>query len=111
MSAEAAATRRGSGGKQGWAVRRRTSDFAGAVHVVGRAGRGHKSGDGVGVKVFLDGKELLSRMLPPQSKADIDLSPTVRKGSRLDFVVTPGPGADSSYDATAFRVSILARPK
>ena len=31
----------------------------------------------------------------------------MKKGSQLDFIVTPGPGLDSSFDATGFRVTIL----
>ena len=72
---------------------------------------GQAKGDGIGCKVFLDGKELFSKLLAPKTGAEIDLSPAVRKGSRLDFIITPGPGLDSSFDSTGFRITILTAPK
>ncbi len=93
-------------GGQGWAVLRWTSDRSGPVHVVARP-HGAGQGDGVGVRVFADGKELFSRLLPPDASADIDLTPTVAQGTRLDFVITPGPGTDTNYDLVHWRVSIL----
>jgi len=98
-------------GGQGWPIRRWTSDRSGPVHILGRVDRTEKKGDGVGVKVFLDGTEIFSKMLPPQTATDIDLNATVHEQSRLDFVVTPGPGLDSSYDSTSFHVAILTQPK
>jgi hypothetical protein len=95
---------------QGWTVRRWTSDRSGLIHVVGHAGHGDTHGDGVCVKVFLDGKEVFTKLLSHKSETNIDLNATVAKGSRLDFVVTPGPGVDASYDATGFRVTILTPP-
>jgi hypothetical protein len=93
-------------GRQGWAVGRWTSERAGPIRIRGQATRG-ANGDGTAVKVFLDGRELFSRALAPKGSATIDLEATVRNGSRLDFVVTPGPGSDASFDATAFRATIL----
>jgi hypothetical protein len=92
---------------QGWTVRRWTSDRAATLHITGHAGRASKEGDGVGIKVFIDGKELFSKLLPPAAATAVDLTTPVNKGSRLDFVVTPGPGLDANFDATDFRVTIL----
>ena len=61
----------------------------------------------MGVKVFADGKELFSRLLAVNSSADIDLTPTVAKGTKLDFVTTPGPAIDTNYDLVSWRVAIL----
>jgi hypothetical protein len=91
---------------QGWAVRRWTSDYRGAVRIVGSANRG-KNGDGVTCKIFIDGKEIYGTFLPPKSTEQIDLMGTVQQGSRVDFVVTPGPALDSSFDSTGFRATIL----
>ena len=94
-----------------WTVRRWTSDREGSLHVVGHASRNSQEGDGVGVKVFLDGKELFTKMLPPASTADFDLTVEITKGSRLDFVVTPGPALDPNFDYTGFQVVISASAK
>ena len=96
---------------QVWTVRRWTSNHSGPIHIVGKASRTNKNGDGVGVKVLLDGKELFNKLLPPASETEIDLSSTVKKGSRVDFVVTPGPGLDTNSDSTGFHVAILTQPE
>ncbi len=93
-------------GGQGWAVLRWTSDRDGSVHILATP-RAPTQGDGIGVKVFADGKELFSQLLPIKTTAAIDLTPTVSKGTRLDFVVTPGPGTDINYDSVSWRISIL----
>ena len=45
-----------------------TSDQSGPLHVLWPAKCDAAGGDGVGVKVFLDGKELFSKLLPPKTK-------------------------------------------
>jgi hypothetical protein len=80
-------------GGQGWTVRRWTSDRAGPIRIRGQASRG-ANGDGTAVKVFLDGKELLSRMLSPKGSATIDLKADVRNGSRLRLRRDDGNPAD-----------------
>ena len=105
---EAGASPAAKGSGQMWTVRRWTSDTAGPVHIVASVKHGQPKGDGVGCKIFLDGKELFSKLVAPKSSIDIDLSPTIQKGSRLDFVITPGPGIDSNFDATSCRITILS---
>lgn len=97
-----------NGSFQGWTVRRWTSDRTATLHIVGHASRESKEGDGVGIKVFIDGKELFSKLVAPASTADFDLNTAIARGSRLDFVVTPGPALDANYDATGFRITILS---
>ena len=103
----------GSGGVinsgQGWAVLRWTSDRDGPVHLAA-APRAAAQGDGIGVKVFTNGKELFSQLLLAGATATIDLTTTVVKGTRLDFVVTPGPATDTNYDSVDWQVSILTPP-
>ncbi len=94
-------------GGQGWAVLRWTSDRDGPVRIMA-APRAPTQGDGIGVKVFADGNELFSRLLSIKTTAVIDLTPTISKGTRLDFVVTPGPGTDVNYDSVNWRISILS---
>jgi hypothetical protein len=100
----------GINGGQGWAIRRWTSETTGAIHFLAHVQRGD-NGDGVGLKVFQDGKEIYSKLLPASSSTVVDLSPTVVKGTQLDFVVTPGPGTDTSYDATAVHAEVLTQSK
>ena len=102
----------GSGGSlngvQGWAVLRWTSDRDGPVHITA-APQASTQGDGIGVKVFADGRELFSRLLPVKGAADIDLTTTVSRGTKLDFIVTPGPGLDTNYDFVRWRIAILTK--
>jgi hypothetical protein len=99
------------GGKQLWTLRRWTSDMAGLIHLHCQVSRGDPHGDGVTVKIFLDGKLLRSEPYRPQESRDIDLSFEARKGSQVDFAVTPGPGTDSLYDGTGFRATLLCAIK
>jgi hypothetical protein len=62
------------------------------------------------VKVFADGREIFNKLLSPGVSTEIDLNATVKAGSRVDFVVTPGGGLDTSFDSTTFRVMILTIP-
>ncbi len=100
----------GSGGVinngQGWAVLRWTSDRNGPVHITATP-RAPEQGDGIGVKVFADGKELFSQLLPVKTTANIDLTATVAKGTKLDFIVTPGPKTDTNYDQVNWKISVL----
>jgi hypothetical protein len=91
---------------QGWAVRRWTSDRTATLHITGHASRDSKDGDGVGIKLFIDGKESYAKLLAPASATDFDLSAAVHKGSLLDFVVTPGPGLDATFDSTGIHITI-----
>ena len=103
----------GSGGVinsgQGWAVLRWTSDRSGSVHITASP-RAAAQGDGIGVKVFAEGRELFSQLLPPKANATIDLSTQVSEGTRLDFVVTPGAGTDTVFDHVDWNISILTPP-
>ena len=83
-----------------------TSDRNGPVHITASP-KAPAQGDGVGVKVFADGKELFSQLLPVNATATIDLTTTVVTGTRLDFIVTPGPATDVNYDSVHWNISIL----
>lgn len=93
-------------GRQGWCVRRWTSDYSGKVHITGKVRNGD-NGDGVVVKAFVNGRDLFSKPLPPDSNITINLILTLQKGSNMDFILTPGKGVDTSYDNVSFNVSIL----
>jgi hypothetical protein len=94
-------------GKQLWTIRRWTSDFSGPIHLLCHVSRGDPHGDGISVKVFLDGKLLHSEPFLPKESKDIDLTFDVNKGSQVDLAVTPGPKTDTLYDGTSFRATLL----
>jgi len=96
-------------GNQLWAVRRWTSTVGGDFHLVGEVTRGEK-GDGVGLKIFVDGQQIYSKLIPPKGDEKIDQNITVKPGSMVDFAVTPGPGTDASFDSTGFKMTILTAP-
>jgi hypothetical protein len=87
------------------AVRRWTSPFQTPATLKCRVSRG-PGGDGVGINIYLDGAPLYSRHLPP-GESDTFTIPGValRVGSKVDFTVDQH--AESSFDSTAFAVSIL----
>jgi hypothetical protein len=94
-------------GGQAWTIRRWTSNTPGQVHITATLQHGQKKGDGVGCKVFIDGHEVYAQLVAPGDSRTIDLSAAVAKDTRIDFAVTPGPGLDNSFDACAFRATIL----
>jgi hypothetical protein len=65
-------------------------------------------GDGVGVKVLLDGRELFSESAggPNQAVARFDAQEDLAAGALLDFAVYPGPRGNVSFDATEVAVTI-----
>ena len=112
LGPESAKSRVVEGDYQGWAVRRWTSDQDGEIEISGsvkctaKAGDAGSAGDGIGLKIFLGGKELLNKLLAPQESVDLQLRTPVRKGSTVDFAVTPGPGLNALFDGSQFHVMI-----
>ena len=98
------------GGRQRWAVRRWKSPVAGKVRLVGTF-EGGAEGDGTEIRILVDGKQVHAALAGGKSgRADVelDLTVTVRKGSLVDFAVTPGPpGLNLSHDASGLNVRIL----
>lgn len=97
-------------GGQGWAIRRWTSTVDGPVHVLAKISTAQQ-GDGCGFLVFIDGQPAYSKLLPAKQKDTLDLSPVVHKGTRIDFIATPGPATDANYDVAGFRIQILTLAK
>jgi hypothetical protein len=93
------------------AVRRWQSNFDGRIRITGNF---HCSveGDGVGVSILIDGitrfRVLLGGGAPLEK--EFDLIETVRRGSKLDFAVDPGPSVDIDFDSTRLRATIHALP-
>jgi hypothetical protein len=97
-------------GNQLWAVRRWTSTANGNLHLKGEVTRG-ENGDGIGFKIFVDGRQVYSKLIPPKDDEKIDQALTVKPGSLVDFAVTPGPATDTNFDSTGFSMTILAPSK
>ena len=93
------------------AVRRRTIDRGGRFRIIARFRCGSQ-GDGVGVKVLLEGRELFSETIgggrPVVSQ--FDSVRTVPPGGRIDFAVFPGPRGNADFDATEVTVTIAETP-
>jgi hypothetical protein len=91
-------------------LRRWTSDGDATVRITGefRCGVG---GDGVGVSVLIDGRQVLRHWLGGGNSiaASFDFEAAVGRGTTVDFAVDPGLGADISFDATQVYASIRAR--
>jgi hypothetical protein len=94
-------------GRSAWAVQRWTSPVASKVRLAGAFSRG-KEGDGSGGKILVDGVQVYETWVggkkPPRETFDVTLD--VKKGSTIDFAITPGPGLDLNYDATNFEARI-----
>jgi hypothetical protein len=94
-----------------WAVRRWTSDVAGSVRLEGQCSRTGK-GDGATARVFVDGQEIWKRQLGGghATLAEFELTVPVVVGTLVDLAIDPGPGIDTSYDATSSRFTVRHLP-
>lgn len=89
------------------AVRRWTSEKGGRVRVDARFHCGSQ-GDGVNVKVLLDGREAFSAAVggPHPASAQFDAEEVLVPGEHVDFAVFPGPNGNANFDATEIAVTI-----
>lgn len=96
-------------GRPIWAVKRWRSPFAGLVRLNGLIERSGKGKDGSTVVMLLDGCKIFEKTVGgddhPQ-KLPFDLGIMVKRGSRLDIAVTPGPENILAYDSVTWRVRI-----
>jgi len=65
-------------------------------------------GDGVGVSVWVAGKQLFREVIGGRAKLSKSFTATlvVKKGTTVDFVVDPGPGTNIDFDGTTVRANI-----
>jgi Glycosyl hydrolase catalytic core len=88
-----------------WAVRRWVSDIEGQVTLSGLLARG-EGGDGVAVRIFVDGNEIWHRDLLPAEAIKYSVpNVAVTIGSQVDFAVTQR--SESSFDATTFTSTVM----
>jgi hypothetical protein len=93
-----------SDGRPVWPVRRWISDVDGKVRITGRVARGAR-GDGTRALILVDGTEVFAAEVggtDGQTALEYETFATVKKGSVIDFPVTPGPGTNVDFDATIF---------
>jgi hypothetical protein len=96
------------GSRPVWAVRRWISDVDGKIALTGSVARGAE-GDGIRAVILVDGDEIFAADVGgsnDQTALEFDVHATVKEGSLVDFAVTPGPGTNIDYDATAFTATI-----
>jgi hypothetical protein len=92
-----------------WSVRRRSSTVGGAVTISGVARKhsGGLGGNGVDVRIVVDGVVVYARFIDGMDAVGVtfDVPATVVVGSSVDFVVDPHE-SDDNYDATVFTARI-----
>jgi Glycosyl hydrolase catalytic core len=96
-------------GQPVWAVRRWESDVDGSVRITGKVVPTSAQGDGTSVRILVDGLEVFSADVGgpgDQGSIEYALSVQVRKGSLVDFAITPGPASNVDFDATVLTAVI-----
>lgn len=104
-----------SGGTPVWVVRRWQSDASGIARIVATARRLASGGDGTGARIYVNGAAIYSTIVGAAGGPDsvqIDISTPIQVGSKIDFVITPGPAASIDFDFLEFRarVSVATAP-
>ncbi len=92
------------------AVRRWQADAAGDYELRGLFAA-RELGDGVRVRVLLDGHEHISRLIGGPNgprNTRVQLQFRARPGTTVDIAVDPGPGTDINYDGT--QIEAVIRP-
>ena len=98
-------------GQQVAVVRRWLSPEAGTVTISGRLEIGASPGDGTRAMILVDGRKIGAWSLAPGTAEPYSLTASVRAGSTVDLVVTPGPGLNDGWDSTTFTAAILVPTK
>ena len=98
-------------GQQVAVVRRWLSPAAGTVTISGRLGIGASPGDGTQAMILVDGRKVGAWSLAPGTAEPYSVTASLRAGSTVDFVLTPGPGLNDSWDATTFTATVLRPSK
>jgi len=93
--------------REHWVVRRWSGDYEGRVHISGRVGKFDGRGDGVTVRVDVNGVEVWSQRLGPFALGtNYSFYTDIRAGSNVDFIITPH--RSDHADNTVFTALIKA---
>ena len=96
-----------------WTVRRWLSNVTGAAVFSGTIVRASPYGDGTGAAIYVDGSPVYSTLIGGAGAGatiNFNFSAPIHVGSKVDFILTPGPGTDVNYDYVDFRAQISAPP-
>jgi hypothetical protein len=92
-----------------WAIRRWVSNVGGELTLSGLVSRGD-GGDGVNVRIFVDGQEIFRQEVSPTASINYNIpNVKVKVGSKIDFAVNQRD--ESSFDATTFTSTITRAPQ
>ncbi len=92
-----------------WTVRRWQSNVTANATFSGTIIRASPYGDGTGVRIYVDGNPVYSTIIGGAGTGAtirFAFTTSIRTGSKVDFVLTPGPGIDVNYDYADFRAQI-----
>ncbi len=93
-------------GGSDWAIKRWQSATAGKIRIEGTASIGANSVDGVSLRIFVDGSEVMTEILQAGESVEFSLLEVdVAAGSKVDFAITKI--ADTTNDATSLDVRIF----
>lgn len=90
------------------AVRRWVSNHSGPVHLAGRFRLLSTQGDGVRVRVLIDGQTVYAANLGTSTSivGTFDFQHALRSGSTVDFAVDPGAAGNIGFDSTLVTAAI-----
>ena len=98
---------------QVWTVRRWLSNVMATARIRGTIIRASPSGDGTGARIYVDGSLVYSTTLSGTgvgATVNFSFTTPLQTGSKVDFILTPGPGTDVDYDYVDFRAQISVPP-
>ncbi len=88
-----------------WAIRRYTSEFSGQAHIAGTIS--NASGDGTVARIIVDGVEVFYRHVQ-NATYEYSVNAEVQLGSKVDFVIDPGPTGNDGADSTTFTARVVS---
>lgn len=96
-----------------WTVRRWRSNVTATAQITGTIVRSSPYGDGTGAQIYVDGNLVYSTIIGGAVVGvtiNFSFAAPIQVGSKVDFVLTPGPGIDVNYDYVDFRAQISVPP-
>ena len=88
-----------------WAIRRWTSETAGAITISGSIDNPDAAGDGTVARILHNGTEVLSRAVNGSSE-EYSITVNVGLGDSIDFAIDAGEADNETGDATSFTAQI-----